>query len=126
MRQIEPLAARVPYMTDMGNHEKSYGFSHYTERFRNMPVSDGDVSTDNGPAPNNWWYSFNLGPVHIVALSTEIYTFGPHEYIERQFRWLEEDLRQANANRTLAPWVIVHGHKVSKPQGEWDGAIGIG
>lgn len=41
----------------MGNHEKAYQFSHYTERFRNMPVSDWaePIRSDNGPAPNNWW-----------------------------------------------------------------------
>lgn len=56
MREIEPISARVPYMVDMGNHEKAYQFSHYTERFRNMPVSDWTepVWTFNGPAPNNW------------------------------------------------------------------------
>lgn len=103
---------------DMGNHEKAYQFSHYTERFRNMPVSDWaePIRSDNGPAPNNWWvggavrglfcyacwsfhtrmlfqavnqnfinnipihpyfrwYSFNLGPIHFVAISTEVYDF---------------------------------------------------
>ncbi|EWM25745.1 isoform a [Nannochloropsis gaditana] len=112
MRQIEPVAARLPYMTSMGNHEKAYNFLHYSERFRNMPVSDGEVASANGPpAPNNWWYSFNIGPVHLVAVSTEIYDFGPYDYIPRQYQWLEKDLKEANANRTLAPWIIVHGHK---------------
>ncbi|TFJ85222.1 hypothetical protein NSK_003645 [Nannochloropsis salina CCMP1776] len=131
MRQIEPVAARLPYMTSMGNHEKSfpyailmiqclraldmsqaYNFLHYSERFRIMPVSDGEVASANGPpAPNNWWYSFNIGPVHLVAVSTEIYDFGPYDYIPRQYQWLEKDLKEANANRTLAPWIIVHGHK---------------
>ena len=106
--------------------------------------------------------------MHLVAVSTEIYDFGPLDYIPRQFQWLgtiprpssrsfralfiyllppcppllfsqpqnqtpllpplfsfflppplslssllptEEDLKRANANRTLAPWIIVHGHK---------------
>lgn len=95
MREVEPIAAHVPYMVrkafrvnatggqtpyifiqstltdtwmseclinirltkvDMGNHEKAYQFSHYTERFRNMPISDWSepIRTFNGPAPNNW------------------------------------------------------------------------
>lgn len=56
MREIEPIAARVPYMVDVGNHENAYQFSHYTERFRNMPISDwtAPIWTYNGPAPNNW------------------------------------------------------------------------
>jgi hypothetical protein len=49
------------------------------------------------------WYSFNLGPVHFVAISTEVYDFAEWE-IARQYRWLEADLAAANANRTLAPW----------------------
>lgn len=42
-----------------------------------MPISDWaePVWTGNGPAPNNWWYSFNFGPVHFVAISTEVYDF---------------------------------------------------
>lgn len=56
------------------------------------------------------WYSFNLGPVHFIAISTEVYDFAPW-YIQRQWEWLEADLAAANANRTLAQWIIVHGHK---------------
>ena len=33
MREIEPLAAYVPYMTAVGNHEEKYNFSHYKVRF---------------------------------------------------------------------------------------------
>jgi hypothetical protein len=53
------MATRLPYMVDPGNHEVAYDFSHYTERFRNMPVNAVDtptVITGNGEAPNNWFY----------------------------------------------------------------------
>lgn len=59
MSNIEPMATRLPYMVDPGNHEVAYDFSHYTERFRNMPVNAVDtptVMTGNGEAPNNWFY----------------------------------------------------------------------
>ena len=59
MRQIEPIAAYVPYMTAVGNHEEKYNFSHYKSRF-SMPGSE-----------NNLFYSFNLGPAHFVIISTE-------------------------------------------------------
>lgn len=38
-RQIEPIAAYVPYMTVVGNHENAYNFSHFTERYT-MPGTD--------------------------------------------------------------------------------------
>jgi hypothetical protein len=58
MANIEQLAAYIPYMTSIGNHENSAGsLAHYTERFRNMPSNSGTVVTANTPAvaPNNWY-----------------------------------------------------------------------
>ena len=62
---IEQIAAYAPYMVSIGNHEDSEPhISHYTERFRNMPVTrswhagehdDRSVRTKNGLAPNNWY-----------------------------------------------------------------------
>ena len=49
--------------------------AHYTERFRQMPTTSGTVSlnnVENGKAPNTWYYSWNAGLVHYVAMSTEI------------------------------------------------------
>jgi hypothetical protein len=34
MRNIEQVAARVPYHVAMGNHESFQNYAHYTERFR--------------------------------------------------------------------------------------------
>lgn len=33
MRKLEPLAAYVPYMTSVGNHDWAYNYSHYVNRF---------------------------------------------------------------------------------------------
>lgn len=38
-RQIEPVAAYVPYMMVVGNHEHAYNFSHYVNRYT-MPNSE--------------------------------------------------------------------------------------
>ena len=46
MRQIEPVAAYVPYMTVVGNHEYAYNFSHFINRFT-MPNT-----------PHNLFYRF--------------------------------------------------------------------
>lgn len=117
MIDITPLASHVPYMVSLGNHESAYNFSHYTERFRGMPVlgneqnvPNGEVWTYAGAAPNNWYYSWNVGLVHFVSISTEIYFDFPW-MAKAQYDWLVADLAIANNNRTLAPWIIVNGHK---------------
>ena len=43
MEEIEPIAAYVPFMVAMGNHEAAYNFSHYTQRFRLMPLYKGSL-----------------------------------------------------------------------------------
>ncbi|KAF1332233.1 Calcineurin-like phosphoesterase, partial [Globisporangium splendens] len=113
MEEIEPIAAAVPFMVTPGNHETHNVFSHYTERFRLMPSTTGTVISGNGKAPNNWFYSFNVGLVHFVFYSTEIYfkkTLEPG-ITERQEQWLREDLSRANQNRAETPWIIVLGHR---------------
>ena len=55
MNMIQPVASRVSYLVDMGNHEEKYRFSHYTSRFAGMPISDPQpIWTYQGPSPNNW------------------------------------------------------------------------
>lgn len=82
MRQIEPVAAYVPYMAVVGNHEQAYNFSHYVNRFV-MPYSD-----------HNLFYSFDLGHAHFIAFSTEFYYFTNYgwDQIKTQYEWLIQDL----------------------------------
>ncbi|XP_022649381.1 acid phosphatase type 7-like [Varroa destructor] len=106
MRQIEPIAAYVPYQTCPGNHENAYNFSNYDYRF-SMMQSNGQI--------NNHYYSFNYGPAHIISYSTEFYFFiwyGWHQ-IKYQYQWLEQDLIEATKpeNRAKHPWIIVMGHR---------------
>lgn len=106
MRQIETIAAYVPYMTCPGNHEQAYNFSNYVNRF-SMPAGKNRF--------NNHFYSWNIGPAHIVSFSTEFYFFVQWGWaqIVQQFQWLENDLREANKpeNRAQRPWIITMGHK---------------
>ena len=101
----------------VGNHENSAGnLAHFTERFRNMPSNSGTVETENKPglAPNNWYFSWDAGLVHYVAMSTELYfgvSGGPDGTLEKMFDWIEKDLAAANANRANVPWIVVHGHR---------------
>ena len=64
-------------------------------------------------AQNNFFYSFNIGPAHVIAFSTEFYFFVEYGWgqIGNQFRWLEKDLQEATANRGQQPWIITMGHR---------------
>mmetsp|Transcript_118041 Transcript_118041/g.329012 ORF Transcript_118041/g.329012 Transcript_118041/m.329012 type:complete len:568 (+) Transcript_118041:52-1755(+) len=122
MRDVEPLAATVPYMVSLGNHEAANNFNHYTQRFRNMPSNSGNISFGEfGTVPNNWWYSWESGLVHFVALSTEVY-FDYPDLVPVQYAWLLQDL--AAVDRTRTPWVIAHGHRplYCSCDGDCDGA----
>ncbi|CAH1793192.1 unnamed protein product [Owenia fusiformis] len=106
MRQVEAVAAYIPYMTCVGNHESAYNFSNYRERFT-MPAAGGDGQ--------NLWWSFNIGPAHIIAFSTEVYFYTSYgtAQIMNQFSWIEQDLIEANKpeNRQARPWIITMGHR---------------
>jgi hypothetical protein len=82
--QNEPFAARLPFMIGIGNHEKYYDWVSFTNRYT-MPQNG------NG----NFWFSNNIGNIHITSASSE------HDYQpgSEQYNWLREDLRRADANR---------------------------
>jgi hypothetical protein len=61
-------------------------------------------------APNNWYYSWNVGLVHFITISSEIYFYYPN-LVAAQWNWLQADLQAANQNRSNAPWVIVNAHR---------------
>ena len=86
----------------------------------NHSVFRGDYGSDSGgecavPAvqrfrcPSNgnglFWYSFDIGSIHVVYYSTE------HDFrrSSSQYAWLETDLRSIDRRRT--PWVIVASHR---------------
>ena len=61
-------------MISHGNHESGYNFAHVTEFFRSQPSNTGTVKTGASDASsNNWWFSWNYGLVHFIAISTEIF-----------------------------------------------------
>ena len=103
MKQIEGVAAYLPYMTVPGNHEEKYNFSNYRARFTMPGDSEG------------LWYSFNVGPVHFIAIETEAYYFMNYgiKQLVKQYQWLEKDLIEANMpkNRMQRPWIVTFGHR---------------
>ncbi|MCJ8737060.1 hypothetical protein PDJAM_G00019490 [Pangasius djambal] len=103
MRQIESIAAYVPYMTCPGNHEWAYNFSHYKSRF-SMPGETESL-----------WYSWNIGSAHIISFSTEVYFYLEYglDLLFKQYEWLQKDLEEANKpeNRAARPWIITMAHR---------------
>lgn len=101
MRQIQPIAAYAPYMVCVGNHEHAYNFSNYKNRFTMPNTMD------------NMMYTFDIGPVHFIAFSTEFYFYAGLKEVSRQYEWLEKELKEANnaENRALRPWIVTFGHR---------------
>lgn len=105
MNLMQPLTARLPYMTCPGNHEEAYNFTHYKSKFT-MPGDEDE---------RKMYYSFNIGPAHVISFSTEYYFYIQYGFIQpiRQFEWLKADLQEANKpeNRAKHPWIITMGHR---------------
>ncbi|KAL5193199.1 putative inactive purple acid phosphatase 2 [Glycine soja] len=122
--QIEPVASQVAYHVCIGNHEydwplqpwkpdwASYGKDGggecgvpYSLRF-NMPGNSSEL-TGNAAAPptRNLYYSFDMGAVHFVYISTET-NFVPGS---KQYDFLKHDLESVNRSKT--PFVVVQGHR---------------
>lgn len=122
MQQIEPIAARIPWMTSIGNHERDWPASGsvvgltdsggecgvaYRARFP-MPPPTNTSGEPQGPkfrrvsrgaaSDDSPWYSFDWGPVHILVYSTE-------HAIQAQLPFMRSDL--ARVDRTATPWIIV-------------------
>lgn len=111
MRLIEPIAARVPYQTSVGNHEIAENFTHYNSRFTMI-----DQGKSNYGRQNNFYYSFNVGSVHFIAFSTEFYYFADYvgiKSLQLQYEWLKQDLAHASSptERANRPWIVVFGHR---------------
>lgn len=71
------------------NIKSKSNYSEYVNRF-NMPNRNGkDFGGDN-----NHFFSFNIGPAHIISFSSEFYYYTEYGFdqIARQYEWLEEDL----------------------------------
>uniref|UniRef100_A0A0K0FFV4 Purple acid phosphatase n=1 Tax=Strongyloides venezuelensis TaxID=75913 RepID=A0A0K0FFV4_STRVS len=107
MELMEPLISSMPYMVIAGNHEYDWeakNFENYERRF-NMPT--------NGDGKNQY-YSFGVGPIQFIGVSTEFYgffyDFGIQPVLD-QYSWLENELQKANENRDNRPWLMTYQHR---------------
>ena len=70
-----------------------------------MPGGDGQ----------SMFYSFDIGPAHIVSFSSEFYYYVQYGWtqIVEQYKWLMDDLEKANepGNRSKRPWLISMCHR---------------
>ena len=108
--QLSPVASRVLYLTTVGNHESDWPNS---ASLYNTTDSGGECGVMTQglipmPAPattDKPWWSYDVGLVHFVGMSTE------HNFTEcsEQYAFLEEDLR--SVDRTVTPWIIFNGHR---------------
>lgn len=77
-----------------GNHE--YGTAHATGYFEYFGLSAG--------APNQGYYSYDLGAWHIIALNSNCGQIGGCRANSPQVQWLAADLAAHSAPCTLAYW----------------------
>jgi hypothetical protein len=81
-------SARKMWMTCYGNHDVYPEMIGYSERFR-MPggVGNGD-----------YYYSFNVGPVHFISFDTELWFLPMNATTTKkeQLEWLKNDLMIAS------------------------------
>lgn len=107
---VSPMVSQRVYATGLGNHESDWPNS---ASYWNVTDSGGEcgvMSSTLFPMPrpastNQPWYSFNVGLVHIVTMSSEHnFTTG-----SPQWRWLAADL--ASVDRTVTPWVVFGAHR---------------
>lgn len=104
MNKIQPISSVVPYMTCPGNHESANNFLHYKQRY-NMPGMQSKSGFDN-----NFYYSFDVGNIHYVAISSELYYYSSYfnnDVLIKQYNWLINDLKKASKSA----WKIVFAHR---------------
>lgn len=108
-RAIEAIASRVPYQVVVGNHEKHQNFGHFKRRFT-MPGN-----------AENLYYSLNIGPMHLVIYSSEVFCKKPNcrDVRVAQMNWLIQDLQKAQMERHVRPWVIAFAHKPLYCSTDW-------
>ncbi|ORX47713.1 Metallo-dependent phosphatase [Hesseltinella vesiculosa] len=103
---MQQVYSKLPFMGVIGNHEDAYNYTHYVNRFNNVPFEQS-----NSPTP--LLYSFNYKSLHLVSFTTEAFflnKFGSPEQIAFALNWLDQDLTKANKHRSKRPWIIVISH----------------
>ena len=114
---IEPIAARVPYMTLPGNHETEANYSQYRNKYK-MPVNEANEAS-------GFFYSFDLGAAHFIMFNTEVF-FDEYAVNEvfTEMNWLKQDLEKANRHRSERPWIVMLTHRLLYCATDWNSKEG--
>ncbi|KAF9219062.1 Metallo-dependent phosphatase [Gyrodon lividus] len=141
--QMTPLTSSKAYMVGVGNHEANCDNGGTTDSVHNITyttsicipgqtnftgyINHFRMPSDESGGNGNFWYSFDYGLAHFIAVDTETdlpvglqspdeyggtdagANSGPFGYPNEQFDWLENDL--ASVDRKKTPWVIVGLHR---------------
>jgi len=113
---MQPVLSRTAYALNYGNHEADSP-AETTPAGRTVTLFNGsDSGGECGVVTDAWfpmpwagvdtpWYSFDVGPVHVVAMGTE------HDFRDGspQHDWIQADL--AAVDRSATPWILFGGHR---------------
>ena len=125
MDSIGSFSSQLPVMVAQGNHEQdapgtgTVDLGPETGRDSGgecgIPTASRFImpgqADETAPTPGEqFFYSFDAGPVHFVTVNTELELASPKH---AQFKWLEHDL--AAVDRVQTPWVVVLGHRPMWP-----------
>eukprot|EP01133_Synstelium_polycarpum_P012931 gene12931-15198_t len=120
---IEPLASVRPYMVIPGNWDvKPAAVQAFTQRYP-MPLAyplpttkleqldSSAASASSVPlfktvTQYNLFYSFDYSHVYMIMLSS----YDPYDESSVQYQWLVKQLKFADSNRHIYPWIVVCAH----------------
>lgn len=120
LEMLSPVMSAVPYLINLGNHESDIPDAQVpagrSRTLYNGTDSQGECGVPTGVNfPMPWasvdapWYSYNVGPFHIVAMSTE------HDFRTGTPQWefLRADLEWYNRpeQRAQTPFILFGGHR---------------
>jgi hypothetical protein len=91
-----------PFYPSIGNHDDEIGAAR---AYRDVFVLPEEGASATFPDHAERYYSFDYGPVHFIALDTEL-AFLNTTRRQAQLSWLEADLAATNQ-----PWRVVYFHR---------------
>jgi Carbohydrate binding module (family 6)/Calcineurin-like phosphoesterase len=91
-----------PFFPSIGNHDQD---ANNAQPYRDVFVLPDGGASATFPENAERFYSFDFGPVHFVALDTEL-SFTDPSRLQAELAWLEADL-----SGTAQPWKIAFFHR---------------